>query len=103
MRDEGCAVHFIAELRWREDRVEHIARHEVSPDEFEDALFGDPRGILKYAGRAESDPSNRMYRHLGRTGAGRYLFLVLMYHGDGGALPVTARDINDAERRRYSR
>lgn len=96
-------MHFIKELWWRDDRVEHIGRHEVSPDEFEEALFEDRRGILKFADESESDPSNRMYRHLGRTGAGRYLFLVLMYYGEGTALPVTARDMNDAERRRYSR
>lgn len=96
-------MYFITELRWRADRVEHIARHEVEPEEFEEALFGDRRGILKFAGKAESDPSNMMYRHLGRTAEGRYLFLVLMYYGDGVALPVTARDMSDAERRRYSR
>ncbi|EIC23757.1 hypothetical protein Thi970DRAFT_00264 [Thiorhodovibrio frisius] len=30
----------IRELLWPEDRVDHIARHDVSPEEFEEVCFG---------------------------------------------------------------
>jgi hypothetical protein len=58
----------IRELRWRDDRVEHIARHDVVPAEVEAAVFYD-REVL----------------------------------GGGVAMPVTARDMDAKERRRYSR
>lgn len=94
-------MHRITELYWRADRVEHIARHNVTLEEFEEALFDDPDGILKFAQRASSNPEYKIYKLLGRTRAGRYLFLVLMYYGRGSALPVAARDMESGEKRTY--
>ncbi len=66
----------IQRLFWRPDRVEHILeRHEVTPEEVEEALFGDSRGLLLKVGPAERDPEKTVYRYLGRTAAGRYLFV----------------------------
>lgn len=93
----------IRRLDWRPDRVEHIARHGVDPDEVEEAVFDDRQGLLLRLGPAERNPDETVYRHLGRTEAGRYLFAALIYVGQGEALPLTARDMNDAEKRRYSR
>lgn len=94
---------WIRSLDWRPDRVEHIARHGVDPDEVEEAVFDDPRGLLLKMGPAERNPDETVYRHLGRTEAGRYLLVALLYVGQGEALPLTARDMNDAEKRRYLR
>lgn len=98
----------IQRLDWRPDRVEHIARHGVTPQEFEEALFTDSSRLLKCVGPAERNPSETIYRCMGRTEAGRYLFLVMLRYADGRtvsgeALPVMARDMMDRERRRYSR
>ena len=94
----------IQRLFWRPDRVEHILeRHEVTPEEVEEAVFGDSRGLLLKVGPAEKDPEETVYRYLGRTSAGRHLFVALIYLGRGEALPLTARDMDGAERRRYSR
>ncbi len=93
----------IWELRWRDDRVEHIARHEIVPEEVEEAVFEDRGALLEKAGPAKRDLAQTVYVLLGRTGAGRYLMVVVIHEGGGVAMPVTARDMNEAERRRYSR
>ena len=52
----------IQRLFWRPDRVEHILeRHEVTPEEVEEALFGDSRGHLLKVGPAERDPEETVY------------------------------------------
>ncbi len=93
----------IRELRWRDDRVEHIARHDVVPAEVEAAVLYDPEVLLERAGLARRDPSQTVYVVLGRTEAGRYLMVVLIHEGGGVAMPVTARDMDAKERRRYLR
>ncbi len=91
----------IRDLYWRRDRIEHIAQHGVSAAEVDEALFGDQRGVLVRVGPAERDPGEIVYRHFGRTDAGRYLLIVLLYLGGGVAMPVTARDMTRNERRKY--
>ena len=93
----------IQELYWRADRVTHIARHGVTPEEVEDAVFGDHRGLLLRVGPAERNPDETVYRFLGRTSGGRHLLVALLYLGDGLAMPLTARDMSESERRRYQR
>ena len=96
-------MHRITELHWRADRVEHIARHNVTPEEFEEALFDDEHGLLSGGEAARRDPQEALNRYLGRTRAGRYLFLVVIYMGEGVADPMSAREMTRTERRRYSR
>ena len=88
----------VHQIIWPEDRVDHIARHAVNPDEFDQACFGDP---LVY--RAKSEGPNPVYYVLGITDAGRYLFSVVIQFPDGNGFPVTARDMTDNEKRRYKR
>jgi uncharacterized DUF497 family protein len=92
----------IERLRWR-DRVEHIAKHEVMPAEVEEVVLDDREALLEKAGPAKKDPSQTVYVLLGRTQAGRYLMVLLIDEGRGVGFPITARDMNQAERRRYSR
>lgn len=93
----------IRELRWRPDRVDHIARHGISPDEVEEAVYGDSVGLLLRVGRAEREPDQVLYNYHGRTAAGRYLFVVLIHEGGDLAMPVTAREMTRSEKRRYLR
>jgi uncharacterized protein len=92
----------IRDLYWREDRIDHIARHSVEPAEVEEAVFGDHNGVLLRVGPAERNPQETIYRYLGRTEAGRHLLVVLLYLGQGVAMPVTARDMTPQERRRFN-
>ncbi len=59
--------------------------------------------MLEKVGPAKRDPSQTVYVLLGRTRIGRYLMVVLIDEGRGVGFPVTARDMNQAEPRRYSR
>jgi hypothetical protein len=87
----------IAELLWPDDRVDHIAIHDVTPEEFEDVCFGQPLVL-----RGRSEGKNPVYYLLGQTDEGRYLFcVVIAFPGEVG-YPVTARDMTDGEKRRYS-
>lgn len=92
----------IRELYWRADREEHISRHSVEPVEVEDAIFGDASGLLARVGPAERDPNETVYRYFGRTEVGRHLMVALLYLGHGVAMPITARDMTTAERRRFN-
>jgi hypothetical protein len=71
-----------------------LRKHHVGLDDVREALLGDPHivrgsGGLRYV--------------LSQTEAGRYLAIVVRYLGAGVARIVTARDMNDAERRTYWR
>jgi uncharacterized DUF497 family protein len=86
----------IDKLIWPEERVEHIARHGVTPDEVEEVCFGAPLVL-----RAKSKGSNPVYYVLGHTDAGRYLFCVVIGFPDGNGYPITARVMTTKEKRRY--
>ena len=74
----------------------HIwSRHRVTPREAEEACFGWP-----YTRRGRE---NGLYEVAGRTEAGRYLIVVVRYHGKGVAAAITVRDMSERERRWYRR
>ena len=86
----------ISQFLWPDDRVAHIARHGVVPEEVEEACFGKAmvHGV-------ESEGPNPVYHVLGETEAGRHLFCVVILFPEGKAYPVTARDMTDKEKTRY--
>ena len=86
----------IREIIWPEDRIDHIARHAVTTDDFEEVCFGRP--LVR---RAKSEGENPVYYVQGQTDAGRYLFCVVIQFPDGHGYPVTARPMSDQEKRRY--
>jgi len=86
----------IERLIWPEERIDHIARHGVTPEEVEEACFGKP-----FVRRSRSDGDNPVYYVLGQTNAGRYLFCVVIAFPDGNGFPVTARPMTPQEKRRY--
>jgi uncharacterized DUF497 family protein len=83
----------LSALDWDEQNVAHMARHHVTPDEVDEALFDGP--VVWERGR------NGRYYALSRTGAGRYLFVVLRYLGRGRARVITARPMTEKEKRRW--
>jgi uncharacterized DUF497 family protein len=90
----------ISEIVWTDGDVEHIARHGVDPDEVEQAIASDP---VWRRGRRHLETGRQSLYALGRTDAGRYLFVVLSPLGPGRARCVTAREMDDATRRYYQR
>jgi uncharacterized protein len=86
----------IQQLIWPEERIEHIARHNITAEEVEEVCFGRP-----FVQRAKSSGENPVYYVLGQTNAGHYLFCVIIQFPDGNGYPVTARLMTDAERRRF--
>ena len=87
----------ISEVLWPEDRLDHITRHGVTPEEFEQVCFGRPLVL-----RAKATGQNPVYYLLGETDAGRPLFCVVIEFSGSKAYPVTARDMTTKEKRRYA-
>jgi len=86
----------IHEFVWPQERIDHIARHGVEPEEVEEVCFGKPM-----VQRAKSEGENPVYYVLGQTQAGRYLFCVIIRFGDGKGYPVTAREMTIKEKQRF--
>lgn len=77
-------------VEWDQDSIDHIWRHRVEPEEVEETL--QERYIFR-RGRGGT------YYILGRSGSGRYIFLVLARKPTGNYRVVTARDMTSTERR----
>jgi hypothetical protein len=84
----------VREFQWDEENEAHIARHGVTPPEVEEVFFGRIAVKRSHSGR---------YLVLGKSGAGRYLAVVIEKLGGGWARVVTARDMASAERRLYAK
>ena len=80
----------IHEIIWPADRVDHIAAHNVTPEEFEEVCFGQALVL-----RTKSTGQNPVYHVLGQTVAGVYLLCIVI------RFPVTARLMTPKEERRY--
>jgi uncharacterized DUF497 family protein len=86
------------EFDWDDGNIEHIADHRIEPDEVEEA-FEDLHRIQARARNAEGEIRRAV---IGRTAAGRFLYIV--YTARGRLIrPVTAYDAPVYERRRYQR
>ena len=91
----------IVECLWKDQFVEKLAqKHQVSVDKVEEVLRNAPR--FDFVSKGDVAGEN-VYWALGRTDAGRYLTIFFIYKGGGMALPISARDMNAKERRRYGK
>jgi hypothetical protein len=82
------------DIEWDDDSVDHIALHQVEPDEVEEVLRG--RYLLERGRQGR-------YRILGQSDAGRYLFVVMARRRSYAYRVVTARDMTPSERKRFKR
>lgn len=80
---------------WTEESEAHIARHGISPDEVEQALYTRPR--LVEPGKSETALVYCV------TDAGRHLLVVVAEGLDGRDYVVTARDMTGNEKRAFRR
>ena len=94
----------IKKLLWDEENRAHIARHEVSPEEVEEICScEDPRPRIEKGKKSKNRLALNLYYVLGKTAAGRFLFIVLRPNRKGEARVITAREMDSKERRRYGR
>jgi uncharacterized DUF497 family protein len=80
----------IDDLEWTDDRIEHIERHDITPEEVEE-VFGSAPFFKRGRGG--------VYEQWGQTDAGRYLLVIFRYLGHNRAWPITARDMDENEKR----
>ena len=85
----------IESFDWDEGNIQHIGRHQVDSDEAEEVFASWFHLLKSHSGR---------YIALGQTVSGRYLTCIFERCEAAGMVRiVTARDMNQAERRLYKR
>ena len=91
----------IRKIIWKDQFIEKLERkHGVSVFEVEEVLRSKPlvRKVANGLTRNED-----VYSALGQTYDGRYLIIFQIYKGQGMVLPISARDMNSAERKYYEK
>lgn len=83
-------------ILWPGERIDHVARHDVTPGEFEEICFGDSLVL-----RTKAEGRHPVYNLLGQTISGRYLLCIVIAFPDGNGYPVTARSMTINEQRRF--
>jgi uncharacterized protein len=88
-------------LIWLDGIVDKLAlKHHVAVHEVEELFGGNPR--IRFVERGHHEAED-VYVALGQSEAGRYLIAFFIWKVDKRALPISARDMTVAERRRYVR
>jgi uncharacterized DUF497 family protein len=88
------------EVIWKEVFVDKLEqKHRVMPDEVEQVLFSKPFIRRAEKGRVQDED---VYVAYGQTAAGRYLVVFFILKYQTAALPISARDMTQAERRYYA-
>ena len=91
----------ITDIIWKERVVEKTAeKHAVSVAEAEEALLSRPVVRKMAKGRVHGED---LYAALAQISSGRYLIVFFINKKRGMALPISARDMDRAERRYYAR
>jgi len=89
------------EVIWKDYFVDKIeVKHGVSTDEVEEVLFSKPHVRRAQKGRVKGED---LYTAYGQTDSGRYLIVFFIRKEGAAALPISARDMTDAEERYYDR
>lgn len=91
----------INEIIWHYRFVEKLeVKHHVTTDEVEEVLRGRKKVRCLEKGKVEGED---IYLALGQTDAGRYLTIFFILKTNHDALPISARDMDQKERRQYGR
>jgi len=92
----------ISGVIWFYDIVDKLEwKHHVSADEVEQVLVGNP--YIEFKEKGKTNPDEDVYVALGRTDAGRYLFVAFILKSGQNALPLSARDQTHSERKHYEK
>ena len=91
----------LTHILWKAQFVEKLAeKHRVSVTEAEEVLRSKP--YIRKVGRGHLK-GEHVYAAYGQSAAGRYLMVFYIRKMTGVILPISARDMDDAERRYYER
>jgi uncharacterized DUF497 family protein len=91
----------IAGFIWLEEIVEKLeVKHQVVSEEVEQVFSNQPRVKRMNKGHYRGED---VYRALGQIDAGRYLTVFFVYKLTHEALILSARDMDDKERKSYAR
>ncbi len=91
----------IREIIWLPEIIEKLERkHNIFPYEVREALNNNPRIFFHETGHVEGE---HLYEALSRTNAGRYLAVFFIRKPAEKALIISARNMNQKERRRYGK
>jgi uncharacterized protein len=89
----------ITRIIWKARFVEKlVAKHGVSVEEAEEALHAKPH--IRKVGRGHVK-GEHVYAAYGQSSVGRYLMVFYIRKLTGALLPISARDMDDAERKYY--
>lgn len=92
---------YIDDFLWLPDIVEKLViKHRVTQDEVEEVFFNRPQFRFVETGHR---PGEDVYAARGQTDAGRYLVIFFLHKPNHVALILSARDMDQRERRRYER
>ena len=91
----------ITGMIWLAEILEKITiKHRVEEREILEVFEVDPKFRFVEKGHRQGE---NVYAALGRTAAGRYLIVFFVHKTDGRALPVSARDMTQQEKKLYER
>lgn len=91
----------IEDLIWFDTIVEKLIwKHDILITEVEEVLTGNCRIFKKEKGKVEEE---HLYNALGQTESGRYLSIFFIRKFNNKALIISARSMNDKERKRYEK
>jgi uncharacterized DUF497 family protein len=91
----------ISGLIWLEDIAQKLLwKHSVQTDEVRELFLNNPRFRFIEKGHRKDE---NVYAAFGQTDSGRYLICFFIYKTENRALILSARDMTDAERKRYDR
>ena len=92
---------YINDIIWLEHVVDKIeSKHHVSTEEVEEVFYNQPKYRKAQKGKFQGE---YLYYAYGRTDSGRYLFIVFIYKKTRDALIISARDMDNNERKRYAK
>ncbi|MEM7130777.1 MAG: BrnT family toxin [Chloroflexota bacterium] len=91
----------INEVLWLPDFEEKISdKHRLETDEVEEALFSEPHVRFVEKGYR---PNENLYAAYGNSDAGRYIIVFFILKPDRRALVISARDMDEKEKRHYGK
>lgn len=91
----------IKDVIWLDQIVEKLQRkHSVWQDEVEETFANRPR--VKHIENGDISGED-LYRALGQTDSGRYLAVFFIYKGENQALVISAREMNQKEKKSYGK
>ncbi|MDQ3130194.1 MAG: BrnT family toxin [Acidobacteriota bacterium] len=91
----------INQIIWKDRFIEKLAvKHGISVTEAEDVLCSKPH--IRKVGKGKVKNEN-VYAAFGQTDGGRYLIIFYIRKLNSAILPISARDMDDAERKYYGK